>query len=72
MAIISKFRAVVDLPKFSFKGFIAWLTWLFIHIIPLVTFGSKIRLALDWMRLFVTNNPSIRLILRPKKNTGKD
>ncbi|WP_394673787.1 NAD(P)/FAD-dependent oxidoreductase [uncultured Chryseobacterium sp.] len=72
MAIISKFRAVVDLPKFSFKGFIAWLTWLFIHIIPLVTFGSKIRLALDWMRLFVTNNPSIRLILRPKKNTDKN
>ncbi len=72
MAIISKFNAVVDLPKFSFKGFTAWLTWLFIHIIPLVSFRSKIRLAMDWLRLFITNNPSIRLILRPKRNTGKD
>lgn len=68
MAIISKFNAVVDLPQFSFKGFTAWLTWLFIHIMPLVGFRSKIRLAFDWLRLFITNNPSIRLILRPKRN----
>nr|WP_314498802.1 NAD(P)/FAD-dependent oxidoreductase [uncultured Chryseobacterium sp.] len=71
MAIISKFNAVVDLPKFSFNGFFAWLTWLFIHVIPLVSFRSKIRLALDWFRLFITNNPSIRLILLPKRNTDK-
>lgn len=70
MAIISKYNAVVDLPKHSFKGFAAWLTWLFIHIIPLVGFRSKIQLALDWFRLFITNNPSIRLILFPKKNNG--
>lgn len=70
MAIISKYNAVVDLPKHSFKGFIAWLTWLFIHIIPLVGFKNKAQLALDWFRLFITNNPSIRLILLPKKNTG--
>ena len=70
MAIISKFNAVVDLPKTSFKGFTAWLTWLFIHIIPLVGFRSKVQLALDWFRLFITNNPSIRLILMPKRNTG--
>jgi NADH dehydrogenase len=70
MAIISKFNAVVDLPNSSFKGFTAWLTWLFIHIIPLVGFRSKIQLALDWFRLFITNNPSIRLILFPKRNTN--
>ncbi|CAD7798331.1 NADH dehydrogenase-like protein [Chryseobacterium aquaeductus] len=70
MAIISKFNAVVDLPKFSFNGFIAWLTWLFIHVIPLVSFRSKFRLVLDWFRLFITNNPSIRLILYPKKNAS--
>jgi len=72
MAIISKFNAVVDLPKFSFKGFFAWLTWLFIHIIPLVSFGNKVRLAVEWFRLFITNNPSIRLILLPKRNTDKE
>lgn len=69
MAIISKYNAVVDLPKNSFNGFIAWLTWLFIHIIPLVGFKNKLQLAMDWFRLFITNNPSIRLILFPKRNT---
>ena len=71
MAIISKFNAVVDLPKFSFKGFFAWLIWLFIHVLPLVSFRSKIRLAIDWLILFMTNNPSIRLILHPKRDINK-
>lgn len=70
MAIISKYNAVVDLPKHSFNGFTAWLTWLFIHIIPLVGFKNKLQLAMDWFRLFITNNPSIRLILFPKRITG--
>ncbi|MBW3522886.1 NAD(P)/FAD-dependent oxidoreductase [Chryseobacterium sp. NKUCC03_KSP] len=68
MAIISKYKAVVDLPKFSYTGFFAWLTWLFIHIIPLTGFRNRIRLALEWFRLFITNNPSIRMILQPGKN----
>lgn len=68
MAIISKFNAVVDLPNFSFAGFAAWFTWLFIHIIPLVGFRSKINLALEWFRLFMTNNPSIRLIIKPRRH----
>jgi NADH dehydrogenase len=71
MAIISKFNAVVDLPQFSYTGFFAWLTWLFIHIIPLTGFRNRIRLALEWFRLFITNNPSIRMILQPKKNSLK-
>lgn len=71
MAIISKYKAVVDLPKFSYTGFFAWLTWLFIHIIPLTGFRNKIRLAFEWFRLFITNNPSIRMILQPRKNTSE-
>lgn len=69
MAIISKFKAVVDLPAFSYTGFFAWLTWLFIHIIPLTGFRTKIRLATEWFRLFITNNPSIRMIIQPGKNS---
>lgn len=72
MAIIAKFKAVVDLPKFSYTGFFAWLTWLFIHIIPLTGFRNKIRLAFEWFRLFITNNPSIRMIMMPRKNTSEN
>ena len=67
MAIISKFKAVVDLPKGFFRGFLAWLVWLFIHIIPLVGFRNKIKLAFNWLWSFITNDPVLRLIIRPDK-----
>jgi NADH:ubiquinone reductase (H+-translocating) len=67
MAIISKFKAVADLPKFSFKGFFAWLVWLFIHIIPIAGFRNKVKLSLNWFWDFLTNNPSLRLIIRPRQ-----
>ena len=57
MAIISKYEAVADLPKTSFTGFFAWLIWLFIHIIPLVSFKNKLRLSFNWLWSFVTNDP---------------
>jgi len=69
MAIISKFNAVVDLPKFSFNGVLAWFTWLFIHIIPLTSFRNRYRLAAEWFRLFITNNASIRMIIKPRKES---
>lgn len=69
MAIISKYEAVADLPKVSFTGFFAWLIWLFVHIIPLVGFRNKVKLAFSWFWSFITNNPTLRLIIRPKKQT---
>jgi NADH dehydrogenase len=67
MAIISKYEAVADLPKVSFTGFFAWLIWLFVHIIPLVGFRNKVKLAFSWFWSFITNNPTLRLIIRPRK-----
>ena len=67
MAIISKYRAVVDLPKVFFHGFFAWLVWLFIHILPLVGFGNKLKLAFNWTWSFFTNDPTLRLIIRRGK-----
>jgi NADH dehydrogenase len=68
MAIISKFKAVVDLPNGFFKGFLAWLTWLFIHIIPIAGFRNKIKLALNWFWSFISNDPTLRLIIRPHQD----
>lgn len=67
MAIISKYKAVVDLPKLFFKGFGAWFIWLFIHIIPLIGFRNKVKLAFSWFWSFITNDPTLRLIIRPRK-----
>jgi NADH dehydrogenase len=66
MAIISKYNAVVDLPKAFIKGPVAWVAWLFIHLIPLAGFRNKVKLAFSWMWSFITNDPTLRLIIRPK------
>ena len=66
MAIISKYKAVVDLPKGFVKGFIAWLMWLFVHLIPITSFRNKMKLAFSWLWSFMTNDPTLRLIIRPQ------
>jgi NADH dehydrogenase len=66
-AIISKYKAVFDLPIRSFKGFFAWFAWLFIHIIPLIGFRNKMKIAFNCMWSFITNDPTLRLIIRPSK-----
>lgn len=67
MAIIAKYKAVADLPKLFFKGFFAWLVWLFIHIIPITGFRNKVKLAFSWLWSFTTNDPTLRLIIRPRR-----
>lgn len=66
MAIISKFKAVVDMPKGFMKGALAWFAWLFIHIMPIAGFRNRVNLFFSWMWSFYTNDPTIRLIIKNK------
>lgn len=71
MAIISKYKAVVDLPVGSVTGFFAWLIWLFIHLLPLISFRNRIKVLLNWGLSFFTHDAGLRLIIRPdKKRNG--
>ena len=72
MAIISKYKAVADLPNLFFMGFFAWLVWLFIHIIPIAGFRNKLKLAFNWLWSFMTNDPTLRLIIRPNKEDFRE
>jgi NADH:ubiquinone reductase (H+-translocating) len=68
MAIISKYKAVADLPNTSIKGFVAWLAWLFIHLVPIAGFRNKLDLIFNWAWAFITNDPTLRLIIRREVN----
>lgn len=74
LAIIAKYRAVGDLPSMFLKGLPAWVVWLFIHLLPLTGFRNKMSLTLSWAWAFFTNDPTLRLILRPdqKEFTSAD
>ena len=76
MAIIGKMKAVVDLPKpkMHFNGLVAWLAWLFIHLMALITYRNRIRTLYNWMVAFITNDQSLRMIIKPQttKNESED
>lgn len=71
MAIIGKNKAVVDLPKpeMHFKGFFAWLMWLFIHVISLITYRNRITTAWNWMVAYFAKDQPLRMIIRPEKKS---
>lgn len=71
MAIIGKNKAVVDLPKpkMHFNGFFAWIIWLFIHLISLITYRNKIKTFYNWMIAYFSKDNSLRMIIRPDKKT---
>ena len=69
MAIIGKNKAVVDLPspKLHFKGFFAWIIWLFVHLISLITYRNRILTFYNWMTAYFAKDQSLRMIIRPDK-----
>ncbi len=72
MAIIGKNKAVVDLPKpkMHFKGFIAWLMWLFIHLMSLISYRNRLATFWNWMVAYFSQDQSLRMIIRPNKRRG--
>lgn len=69
MAIIGRNKAVVDLPKpkLHFKGFIAWLIWLFIHLISLITYRNRLQTFYNWTIAYFAKDQALRMIIRPDK-----
>lgn len=72
MAIIRRNRAVADLkgPIKHFNGFIAWLIWVFIHLMSLMNVRNKITTFLNWLNSYTTKDQPLRMIIDPsEKNT---
>lgn len=65
MATIGRNKAVCDFYCLKLKGFIAWLIWMFVHLINLVGFRNKIIILMNWIIQYFQYNKSIRLIIRP-------
>jgi len=69
MAIIRRNRAVADLngPIRHFNGFIAWLIWVFIHLMSLMNVRNKITTFLNWLNSYTTKDQPLRMIIDPSK-----
>lgn len=72
MATIGRSLAVVKMGSWEFSGFMAWLAWLFVHVINLVQYESRLQVALQWAWNYVTRNRSARLITGDESSSASD
>ena len=52
------------------SGFVAWLTWLFIHVAFLVGFRNRIAVLSQWIWAYVTNRRDSRVVFSHPKEQG--
>jgi NADH dehydrogenase len=73
MATIGKHKAVVDLPQYKFSGYFAWLIWMFLHLMLILSTRNKLIIFFNWAWSYITNDSSLRLILdnNDKKSTDE-
>ncbi len=62
LATIGRGSAVADIKGLRISGFIAWLTWLFIHLWYLVGFQNRVLVFIRWSFSFFTRGRGARLI----------
>ena len=68
MATVGRNKAVMEAKGIKMGGFIAWLAWLFVHVMSLVGFRNKITVTLGWLYNYFTYDRTLRLIIRPFKH----
>jgi NADH dehydrogenase len=64
MATIGRRKAVVEIGKFKFGGFFAWILWLVVHIRSILGIKNKASVFINWMWNYINYTQSLRLILK--------
>jgi len=65
MATIGRNKAVADIGKLRFSGFIAWVLWCFVHVFSLVGLQNRIVVFINWLGRYFSYNGPARIIIRP-------
>ncbi|HTQ65008.1 MAG TPA: NAD(P)/FAD-dependent oxidoreductase [Puia sp.] len=72
MATVGRNLAVVDIPtkpKLHFKGFIAWLIWMSLHLLLILGVKNRLFVFLNWVYSYVTRDQSLRLLFREPEDS---
>jgi NADH dehydrogenase len=70
MATIGRNRAVMEASWIKGSGLIAWLAWMFVHLMALVGFRNRVVVLFNWVVSYINYDRGMRLIIRPfRKNT---
>ena len=64
LATIGRAAAVADIRGLKLSGFLAWITWLVVHLWYLIGFQNRILVIIRWSFSFATHGRGARLIER--------
>ncbi len=70
LATIGRNAAVAQIGPLQFSGILAWLAWLFIHLLYIVEFENRLVIAVHWALDYFTYNRGARLITGSGDHTG--
>jgi NADH dehydrogenase len=65
LATIGRAKAVADIKGLQLSGFLAWATWLTVHLFYLIGFQNRLLVLIRWTISFVTRGRGERLITMP-------
>lgn len=75
LATIGRSAAVAHLGRWNFTGFLAWITWLVVHILQLIGFRNRLVVLINWAWEYIFYDRAVRLIfpggLEPVSPGGK-
>ena len=73
MATIGRNAAIAQIGPLRFSGFLGWLMWLFVHLVQIISFRSRLVVLLNWAWDYFLYDRPVRLITamkRPPPETG--
>jgi NADH dehydrogenase len=62
MATIGRASAIADFGSIRLSGLLAWLAWIFVHILNLIGFRNRLVVFVQWAWAYFSYQRSIRLI----------
>jgi NADH dehydrogenase len=72
MATIGRNKAVVEVGNWKIKGYFAWLIWMFLHLMLILSIKNRLIIFIQWAWAYFNKNPSLRLIfssIKPKEDS---
>jgi len=76
LAVIGRWRAVADFGWLQLTGVVAFLTWIFVHLLYLAGFRNRASVLVEWAYAFFTSRSGARLLteedadVRPRDRTN--
>ena len=67
LATIGRNKAVADFGRLQLSGFLAWFTWVFVHLMYLVEFENRMLVLVEWVYNYITRNRGARLITQQRQ-----